>query len=470
MNHASTRYKESRYNTWFDRGELRYVYNGVSGGLLALPVAQWAALKQVLDDPAGELDTCTPPVGELLAGRMLIEESVDELAVLGQRYAQGREDSRHLGLTVVTSLGCNFACPYCFEAKSPSVMDAEVQAAVVQLLDDRLPHLQSFSVAWFGGEPLIGKRALLALSDVFIERCRRHGVQYDASIVTNGSLLDRETCEQLRARGVSRVQLSLDGPPDVHDRMRPTVGGHGTFWKILENLEIAVEHFKVSLRINANKENFASVEQLLRILADRGLAGRMSAYIGQLVAVDDAVDNPSGQVRAACFSSHEYAAAQLEFFALAQAYGFGHARLPRPVGAPCTAVKRHELVIGSAGELYKCYVNVGNPHEVIGDIRRYREAGGRLHKWLQYDPFANAECRSCIALPGCMGGCAHHAMDERIADNRCGTFRHTYREQVQRFVELAEGHRSDDTPRVAVCRAPTSVGSTRRTIALIPAA
>jgi hypothetical protein len=48
----------------------------------------------------------------------------------------------------------------------------------------------SFNVTWFGGEPLVGKQPLLALSDAFIERCDRAGVSYGAGITTNGFLLD----------------------------------------------------------------------------------------------------------------------------------------------------------------------------------------------------------------------------------------------------------------------------------------
>jgi len=81
---------------------------------------------------------------------------------------------------------------------------------------------------------------------------------------------------------------------------------------------------------------------------------------------------------------------------------------------------------------------VGNQLETIGHIRDYQNPNGRLQKWLKYNPFADVDCRSCIALPVCMGGCAQHAMDPLRYENRCGTFRHTYHEQVLAFVEAAE--------------------------------
>ncbi len=72
-----------------------------------------------------------------------------------------------------------------------------------------------------------------------------------------------------------------------------------------------------------------------------------------------------------------------------------------------------------------------------GHIRDYKNINGRLAKWMAYDPFSNEECRSCIALPVCMGGCAHHAFDELQYENRCGSFRHTYHEQVREFIDIA---------------------------------
>jgi uncharacterized protein len=431
--------KESRYNVWVERPDAAYVYNGVSGALLQMPRDDASAVRGWLSGGQEPSEACSPTLlADLIRGRMLVRDGFDEFAFLAGRYQASRHDTRHFALTIVTSLGCNFDCPYCFEAKHPSVMNAEVQEAVVRVLDDKLPAMTSFSVTWYGGEPLVGKRSLLALSDVFIERCDRNEVHYSADIITNGSLLDEQTCAELRDRRVGLAQVTLDGPPDVHDKMRPTAGGGGTFWSIVKNLRHAVNYLDIAVRVNVGGENFDRVEELLQILADEGFAGKMTVYPGQLVSVDDGAAAPSATYAHHCFTGPEFARAQLEFADLAARYGFGSSSLPKPAATPCTAVRANELVVGSKGELYKCFESVGNRLEVIGDIRTYRETNGRLEKWLKYDPFADAECRDCIALPVCMGGCAHHAMDARLYDNRCDTFRHSYHEQVLRFADLAE--------------------------------
>ena len=429
--------KESRYNVWVERDGAAYVFNGVSGGLLRVPLEEHRALRSFLAGERGA--ACSPALlRDMAVGRMLVTDDFDELDLLAARYQASRYDTGQFALTIVTSLGCNFDCPYCFEAKHPSIMSREVEQAVLQVLDDQLPRIQSFFVTWFGGEPLVGKKPLLALSDAFIERCDRAGVAYSADIITNGYLLTEEMCRQLRDRRVAAAQVTIDGPPEIHDRMRPLAGGGGSFRRIVQNLHHAVDYFSMRVRVNVDTENFGHVEELFRILADEGLAGKVSVYPGQLVGVADDPQAPSAGYHARCFTSPEFARAALEFFKLAAGHGFARASLPRPRTAPCTAVRANELVVGSKGELYKCWDSVGNKLEVIGDIRDYQNANGRLAKWLTYDPFANDECRSCIALPVCMGGCAHHAMDVLQYENRCGAFRHTYREQVLTFVEAAE--------------------------------
>jgi uncharacterized protein len=421
--------KASRYNVWVEESGADFLYNGMSGALLKLGTGERRALDRFL---AGESSSgCSAGLlARLAQGRMLVSDEADELELLARRYQLSRDDETRLGLTIVTSLGCNFDCPYCFEDKHPSILGEEVVDACVQLLKDQLPRIHSFHCSWYGGEPLVGKRPLLSMSRAFIALCDQAEVAYQADIVTNGYLLDEKTCRELQECRVSSAQVTLDGPPDVHNRMRPLAGGGPSFDRIVDNLRHAVDYLGVAVRVNVDSDNYGRVEELLQILAENGLSGRLQVYLGQLVAVDDGVPAPSATYGHSCFTRKEFSAVELAFTELAMQYGFSAPSVPEPAGAPCTAVRANELIIGSDGELYKCWESVGNPQHVIGNVRDYKNWNGRLRRWLAYDPFSNDECRSCIALPVCMGGCAHHAMDVLQYENRCDTFRDNYKERV----------------------------------------
>ena len=104
------------------------LHSGMSGEMMLLSDEQWGRVQAFLAaDDDGE--AIADQLGALVAGRFLTDDSVDELAVLRGRYLQSRF-AGSLGLTVVTSLGCNFDCPYCFEDKSPSRLKPAVRDAI----------------------------------------------------------------------------------------------------------------------------------------------------------------------------------------------------------------------------------------------------------------------------------------------------------------------------------------------------
>lgn len=430
--------RESRYNIWVDDGATRYAYNGLSGRIVSVPVEKWAPISAFI---AGQnrADVDAPLLHELVAARMIVTDDTDELALLRERYRLTRRNADTFQLTIVTSLGCNFDCPYCFEAKHPSLLDEAVQERLLLLVETKLAAVRRLSVLWYGGEPLVGLSALLRLSDEFLARTAAAGTEYTAAIITNGYLLTAAVAGELRDRGVRSAQVTLDGPPETHDRRRPLANGRATFATILSNLVAVADILPVSIRVNLDDGNVGEYERLLQILASAGLAGRVDVRPAQVVAPKANPRSPSATYQGSCRSTAHFAAVERRFFAVAAALGFGTPGLPRPVGAPCTAVRDNELVVGSRGELYKCTETVGDPAEVVGNLLSWPRAGDRRLRWLTYDPFADDECRTCPALPVCMGGCAYHAMDGGLRDSRCSTFRFTHREQIIELVRRRTG-------------------------------
>ena len=337
-------------------------------------------------------------------------------AICGANTAPGRRERELWGLTIVASLGCNFDCPYCYEDKTPALSSDEVAADMVRLVDDSLPNMTGMSVTWFGGEPLLAKRQVMKLSDAFIERCDSAGVQYGASIITNGWHLTGETAKALAERRVRSAQVTLDGPPGIHEQYRPTVSGKPSFWRIVENVADASEHMKINVRVNIDGGNVDRVEDLLTTLADAGLAEKVFVYPGRLMNETDVATSPSATYGGHCFGREDFSQIELDFQALATSLGFPAAGLPGPSTTPCVAVRATDVVVGPSGELWKCWDNVGDMTRVMGHISDYQVVdSAEVGRWLGYSPFDDDQCTECVALPTCMGGCAHHAFNGGIA-------------------------------------------------------
>jgi len=432
---SSSGFCESQYNVVVRRDDRVWVYNGVSGKVLSLSADEWAATHDFL--AGSERVPSLELLRDLTLGRMLVKSDLDELGLLERRFRERTGDRTSFGLTIVTSLGCNFDCPYCFQVKPRAILDDETVALLVGVLEEQLPTIRQFHVTWFGGEPLLATDRIFELSDAFIERCDAAGVAYSAAIVTNGYLLTPDVARRLHAARVESAQITLDGPAETHDLMRPLRNGKGTFEVILDNVVACVDLIPISIRVNLDTANAGQFERLLDQLVERGLAGRISVSPGRLVAYDEGTGAPSETYRPRCFTLPQFADVERGFLAAARQRGLASAHLPQPVATPCTAVNVNELVVGANGELYKCWDSVGNHAEEIGHLRSWHDQNDRVLKWLRYDPFTDDGCRSCIALPTCMGGCAHNQMTDP-GDAKCSTFRLTHRRQVEEYVDAAE--------------------------------
>ena len=164
--------RESRYNVVVERGELTWVHNGLSGQVVSVPTQEWTGARAFLGGDHSRM----PPaetLRDLTLARMLVTDDADELGVLERRYRTATADRSSFALTIVTSMGCNFDCPYCFENKPAAILDEETERLLLEVLDAQLPTIERFHVTWYGGEPLLAQDRIDRLSEAFLERTAR---------------------------------------------------------------------------------------------------------------------------------------------------------------------------------------------------------------------------------------------------------------------------------------------------------
>lgn len=140
---------------------------------------------------------------------------------------------------------CNLDCTYCYWFRDPTVREQppvltpETERALCRELERHVERyeLPAFTVLFHGGEPLLfGKARFVALLDELVEIGRRTDCRINASITTNGALVDEEWARLFRIYGVD-VTVSVDGPPDVHDRNRVDHYGEGSYDRVRRGIE-----------------------------------------------------------------------------------------------------------------------------------------------------------------------------------------------------------------------------------------
>ena len=324
-------------------------------------------------------------------------------------YAAGRLAAAFgstVNLTIAPTMGCNFDCPYCFEQHRPGKMLPKVQEVVAALAERmlRASGAKELHVTWFGGEPLLATDVVQALSEKLLSVSEAHGASYRADIITNGYLLNQETVDLLGRVHVSDMQITMDGIQKTHDATRHLAGGGGTFDRIVQNLRTLHIPFAVHIRQNlhsGNEADRAPLEALVREISQE--SGNDLQYVSFYVRGNPASLNRDSKV---------------DFLR-------GRARLEEGLqrdvsdfcltnGHFCGASQLFSLGIDEEGRLYKCWENMHQPESSFGTAEAWNPEDpvgsaafpDQLTCYLNAAlPFDDEECRECVWLPVCVGGC-----------------------------------------------------------------
>ncbi|WP_335971367.1 radical SAM protein [Streptomyces sp. CA2R106] len=301
----------------------------------------------------------------------LTAEGRAELARQG--VEQPKPASRY-SLTVVTSTACNLGCPYCFqntEAAEPGrfdppriareVLDRPMIEKIAAFTEPRLraSGLDRLFVLLFGGEPLLNRWGCVELLGRLSQLA-----PLTASMVSNGVLLTARTAAKLEAAGLRSVQITLDGPRELHDGTRFTRAGRGTFDKVLANCAAVQEatDLRLSLRLNTTAEGLPLLGGLVADLAQRLDPARCNLDIAPVLNYDGMFD-PVMKRSAADVD------VLLQAYADALELGF---TVGWPGGSDCGFCGRRDgstgAVINADGTLYSCWETIGKAGYEVGSV------------------------------------------------------------------------------------------------------
>lgn len=325
-------------------------------------------------------------------------------------------------LSLAIAQKCNLGCTYCYAQQgefggAAKNMPQETADQAVDLLIDRAEAGARLNLAFLGGEPLVNRRVLQAVTRRASKRAKERDVRLTFSITTNGTLLTEGDAEFFEEFGFA-VTVSLDGPKEVHDTQRPFKDGRGSFENIITRVRplLAIQHkMQVSARVTVTPGNLGLRETLDQFVAE-GFHG---------IGFSPMLRSPTG--------SGELDAEQLEIM-LGEMIDCGHEterrwdageRYPfanllnalkeirkgthRPY--PCGAGAGY-LGVSAEGDLAACHRFVGDEAGSMGTLGSGIDAALQ-NTWLaERHVHQQSPCQDCWARYLCGGGC-HHEVIER---------------------------------------------------------
>ncbi|KAA5604819.1 radical SAM protein [Roseospira marina] len=146
----------------------------------------------------------------------------------------------HNVLVLCPASNCNLGCLYCSgtSGTDPSLrMSAEVAHDAVEFYFDNVMAADLYTLQFHGaGEPMINFPVVRQSVEHARRKATERGAKLWCRLSTNG--VYSEARAQWIADNFDHVSLSLDGPPDIHNRHRPTQGGGETHETVLRTLRV----------------------------------------------------------------------------------------------------------------------------------------------------------------------------------------------------------------------------------------
>lgn len=188
---------------------------------------------------------------------------------------------------------CNLACPYC----CPDGVDPpeRLNQGERLLLVETAVALGAHTLRLTGGEPLLhpGLEALIAALQPLRHRAESdpRGQLREIALTSNGVLLSAERARALKAAGLDRITLSLDGSDGASvARMAGLSGGADAGTVVLAKVLAAIEHARAAgfdpaagaLKLNAVLTRAGNADQLVplaQLARERGLELRLIEFM-----------------------------------------------------------------------------------------------------------------------------------------------------------------------------------------------
>ncbi|MCP4146565.1 MAG: radical SAM protein [bacterium] len=402
MDDTGTQWKASQFNEYL--GELKkahwVIYNNLSGAMIEVKKKIYDALR--LNNP--DALTEKKHVDALHYAKFIALKTSDEVDDLKKKKKEDERAVKIIGLQIIPTLRCNFACSYCFQKDLPESksMPRNVMEAVISHVATKIkPSTKYLNVMWFGGEPTLGMDSIRFISKALTSIAEKNGSRYFAGIITNGFLLNKRNVALLLDNHVDACQVTLDGPQIIHDKRRILRNGGATWHTIVDNLKHASSMgMKVFIRMNLDKSNISSAGLLVEALKSNGIFHKDRMSFGIVTDSGKGCKSIEDQLLTV-----DKAKEILKVTGVDALFGGKGEDITRaiPDFTGCVATAKHSLIVGPDGDIYKCSKLIGIPEEQCGSIFESAEEHRNFKKWLNCHSLEAASCRSCSMLPICRG-------------------------------------------------------------------
>ena len=311
---------------------------------------------------------------------------------------------------------CNLRCKYCFAGTGDykgnrEFMSEEVALKAVDFLIENSGNRKILEMDFFGGEPLLNFDVVKKTVEYANEKASVLGKKFLFTMTTNGVLLKGEIADWLN-ENMENVVLSLDGRKEIHDDVRKTINGKGSFEVIIENFKnfIAKRGDKsYYIRGTFTNKNLDFAKDVL-FMADSGFKEISLEPVvlekgHELAISDEMIPEIKEEYKRL---AREYIKRRKE----GKGFHFFHFTIDLE-GGPCLSKRVNACGAGNeyfsvtpVGDIYPCHQFADKPEFYMGNVFEGKINEEIRAKFKNSSLFTREGCEDCFARYHCSGGCA----------------------------------------------------------------
>ncbi len=352
----------------------------------------------------------------------LLDADLDEAQLVQNLYGELLKHQRRItplrGVIILT-FDCNLRCKYCWQQyKVDEKNKLKLTRDKVDNIFISMKHLYSSLenkseqppiIQLFGGEPLLPENKEIV--GYILNKCSEK--KWYAQITTNGVFLNDYMWifEEFLA---NEIQVTIDGPYEVHDRRRIGSKYEELIDSISRLLQINKIHTK--LRVNVDIANIDTLPELANDIIKRQWYTNRKFYAYITPLRDSSLEEPklilerNHLLQKLMMLKEQYP--QIEMFDMLGWNGYQAVRvlentgkMPYPRVNICDT-NMNQFVFTPNGEIHVCAEEAHEPAGIVG----YYWPGYVLDEnsflgWYNRSPLQLSNCKECALLPVCGGGC-----------------------------------------------------------------
>ncbi|PCI61726.1 MAG: heme d1 biosynthesis radical SAM protein NirJ [Gammaproteobacteria bacterium] len=152
---------------------------------------------------------------------------------------------------------CNLHCQHCYSTSLDIDFKDELTTEQIKATIDDLKVAQVPVLIFSGGEPLLRP-------DIFEISAYAKAKGFYVALSTNGTLINKDNIEQIKAANYQYVGISIDGLEEFHDHFRRQKGSFKTSMAAIKLCKQA--GIKVGMRLCLTKDNFTDLPAMLDLM------------------------------------------------------------------------------------------------------------------------------------------------------------------------------------------------------------